>query len=101
MLFALFRDVRRYSDGHDPLHGERGAALAHQLNGEVVNATEEQIALLVEVCTEHTSGKVSSDQTIGVCWDAERLDLPRCRIQPDPQYLSTEAAKVQATASIR
>ena len=27
-LFALFHDSMRLNDGHDPLHGPRGAALA-------------------------------------------------------------------------
>ena len=41
---------------------------------------------------EHTDGTISDDPTIGCCWDADRLDLPRVGMQPDPALLSTEAA---------
>ena len=31
--------------------------------------------------------------TIQTCWDADRLDLGRVGITPDPSWLCTEAAK--------
>jgi uncharacterized protein len=31
--------------------------------------------------------------TIGVCWDADRLDLTRVGIMPDPEFFSTAAGK--------
>lgn len=92
-LFAAFHDARRINDGHDPDHGKRGAALARELRGKVFEATDEQMKLLAEACVEHTDGKVTSDPTIGACWDSDRLDLPRCGIRPNPALLSTAAAK--------
>ena len=42
---------------------------------------------------EHADGTVSSDPTVGACWDADRLDLPRVGITPRPELFSTEAAR--------
>jgi hypothetical protein len=36
---------------------------------------------------------LKGDPLVGVCWDADRLDLWRVGIKPDPRDLSTEAAK--------
>ena len=35
---------------------------------------------------------MTSDPTVGACWDADRLDLPRVWITPDPALLSTARA---------
>ena len=92
-LFALFHDSMRLNDGRDPLHGPRGAALAGELRGEAFELEEAGIDLLKFACEEHTNGGVSSDATVGVCWDADRLNLWRVGIRPDPRLLSTEAAR--------
>jgi uncharacterized protein len=52
--------------------------------------------LLVTACSRHTCGSVSADPTIGTCWDADRLDLARFGIVPDPELLSTAAARSPA-----
>ena len=49
--------------------------------------------LLEFACEEHTNGGVDSHPTVGVCWDADRLNLWRVGIRPDPRWLSTEAAR--------
>ncbi len=97
LLFAAFHDSRRFSDGPDPDHGERGAALARELRGSLYEATDEQMALIEDACIRHTRGEVTTNPTIGACWDADRLDLPRVGIRPDPAMLSTNAAKQLAT----
>jgi uncharacterized protein len=51
------------------------------------------LLVLCEACTYHADGQVSDDPTIGVCWDADRLDLPRVGIGIDRKYLSTAAAR--------
>ena len=51
------------------------------------------MGLLGFACEEHTNGGVGRDLTVGVCWDADRLNLWRVGIQPDPRLLSTEAAR--------
>jgi uncharacterized protein len=94
VLFGLWHDSQRQSDGRDPEHGRRAAGKVKFLGRhDLFDATDEQAALLEEACAGHVDGLVTEDPTIGVCWDADRLDLGRCRITPDPAYLSTEAAK--------
>jgi uncharacterized protein len=92
-LFAALHDARRFSDEQDPEHGPRGAALARKLRGKLFVVSDEQLKTLTRAIAEHSRGHTSSDPTIGCCWDADRLDLPRCGIRPDPDLLSTEAAK--------
>ena len=93
-LFAALHDTQRLNDGHDPLHGRRAAGLATRLHAEgVITATEEQMQVLIPALAAHTDGFVSDDPTVGCCWDADRLDLPRCGIQPNPELLSTIAAR--------
>lgn len=95
-LFSLFHDCRRESDGLDPDHGRRGAEFARQLRGTSLELDDERFALLCLACEGHTDGKVSADPTIGTCWDADRLDLPRVGIIPEPKLLSTAAARERA-----
>jgi uncharacterized protein len=92
-LFALFHDSMRLNDKYDPLHGPRGAALARELRGEPFELEDAEMGLLAFACEEHTNGGVGSDPTVGVCWDADRLNLWRVGIRPNPQFLSTEAAR--------
>ena len=47
---------------------------------------------LDEALRLHSHGHVSADPTIGTCWDADRLHLPRVWIEPDPARFSTTAA---------
>jgi uncharacterized protein len=51
------------------------------------------MGLLAFACEEHTNGGVGPDPTVGVCWDADRLNLWQVGIRPDPRWLSTEAAR--------
>ncbi|CAA9533888.1 MAG: hypothetical protein AVDCRST_MAG05-4667 [uncultured Rubrobacteraceae bacterium] len=92
-LFALFHDSMRFNDGHDPQHGPRGAALARELRGEAFDLGDAEMDLLGFACEEHTNGGVGRDPTLGLCWDADRLNLWRVGIRPDPRLLSTGAAR--------
>jgi uncharacterized protein len=90
-LFALLHDSMRENDGHDPKHGPRAALFAGELHAEgLLPVTPAQLELLQHACNEHTNGFISTDPTVGACWDADRLDLPRVWITPDPALLSTE-----------
>jgi uncharacterized protein len=92
-LFALFHDARRTNENRDPGHGARGADLARQLRSSLPPLTDDQFELLCEACARHTDGHVDSDPTIGVCWDADRLDLWRVGISPMESLLSTVTAR--------
>lgn len=93
-LFAAFHDVCRWSDGHDPDHGTRGAELARQLRGERFDLPDADFAILQFACIHHTSGLQSEDATIGACWDADRLDIWRAGITPVERYMSTPQARM-------
>jgi uncharacterized protein len=94
LLFALLHDTMRLNDARDPEHGPRAAAFAVALHEEgLLAVTDEQLDLLHHACFEHADGTVSTDPTVGVCWDADRLDLPRVGITPRPDLFSTAAAR--------
>lgn len=92
--FGLLHDTRRENEAVDPGHGSRAAAFAEELRGEGALPLEEAgFASLLAALRLHSDGQVSSDRTIGTCWDADRLHLPRVGITPDPALFSTEAAR--------
>jgi uncharacterized protein len=93
LLFALFHDSRRFNEYHDPEHGLRGGELARSMCGRAFDLEPERLELLADACTRHDKGATSSDPTVGVCWDADRLNLWRVGIVPDPRLLSTPGAR--------
>lgn len=96
VLFALFHDSCRWNEHRDPKHGERAALLAEAYFERGRLAVDQAgLELLTAACRGHDQGRVSRDATIGVCWDADRLDLARVGILPSVRFLSTEVAKNQ------
>ncbi len=93
-LFAYFHDSRRINEHQDHGHGKRGAILAQQLRGRFFEATDDEMALLVQACNYHSDGLLDDEITVKTCWDADRLDLGRVNIVPEPRYLCTEAARL-------
>ena len=91
-LFSLFHDAKRENEVEDPGHGQRGAELAEEVHGRYFQLPPERLALLVEACAGHTDVRFSDDPTIGVCFDADRLNLWRVGTTPSARYLSTDAA---------
>ena len=92
-LFSLFHDSMRVNDSIDPMHGPRAAVLARELRSGPFDLGDEEMELLAFACEEHTNGGLGKDQTVGVCWDADRLNLWRVGFEPDPRFLSTAAAR--------
>lgn len=92
-LFAFLHDVKRINDGRDPGHGKRAAEFARSLRGSLITLPGENIELLVFACKHHTAGLTEAHITVQTCWDADRLDLGRAGIKPDPRHLCTSAAK--------
>jgi uncharacterized protein len=92
VLFALFHDSRRMSESHDEGHGLRGAEFARALRGSLVHLRDSDFDLLYEACRLHTDGLTQGEPTLQACWDADRLDLGRVGITPDPGLLCTGAA---------
>jgi uncharacterized protein len=92
-LFAVLHDSRRQNEALDPGHGKRGAELAKSLRGSFFDISDQDFDLLYEACVSHTDGKTESDITVQTCWDADRLDLGRVWIWPNPDHLCTQFAK--------
>lgn len=92
--FGLIHDTRRENEAVDPGHGPRAAAFAGDLREEgALRLGDAAFADLIEALRLHSDGQVSGDPTIGTCWDADRLHLPRVSIVPDPAFLSTRVAR--------
>ncbi len=89
-LFALFHDAMREHDSVDPDHAQRGAELARRLLEGRISA--DRLEVLETACALHDAGCTSTHPTIAACWDADRLNLWRVGVEPDPDLLSTEAA---------
>jgi len=94
-FFALFHDTMRQNEWSDPEHGKRGFELAQALGVEALLTPAQRHKFGLAV-VRHDFGEVESDPTIGCCWDADRLDLPRVGIVPDERLMSTEAGKSAA-----
>jgi len=91
--FGLLHDTRRVNEAVDREHGRRAADFARGLHEEGVLLLDEQrVDTLIEALAQHADGRVSFDPTVGTCWDADRLHLPRVSIRPRPDLFSTRAA---------
>ncbi|MGO9309829.1 MAG: hypothetical protein ACLQDL_12485, partial [Spirochaetia bacterium] len=92
-MFAIFHDSCRKSDGWDPDHGPRGAALAWRMRRRT-GLDDLQIAELVSACEWHTRGpRVDAGPTVLTCLDSDRLDIPRVGMEIQPALLFTAAAR--------
>lgn len=101
-LFALFHDSRRENDLFDDGHGARGAAYAASLRGSAFDLPDDRFELLRYACVWHTDGEHHDDRTIATCWDADRLDLGRVGVIPDPAFMSTDFGReIAAYGSIQ
>lgn len=101
LAFALLHDGWRENELDDPEHGARAAQWLAD-NPRVITGLrpghEKKLSFALE---NHDKGFISDDNTIGACWDADRLDLGRVGITPDPKFFSTEIGKVYAERGIR
>ena len=95
-LFAWLHDARRWNEGTDRLHGQRAADLAEELNGRFFDLDDVRLEHLVTACSGHSDGYTDADVTVQTCWDADRLDLGRIGIRPEPARLCTDAARDRA-----
>lgn len=102
-LFAYLHDRRRENDHTDPGHGARAVKLHEFLQHYVLPGSFPEWGLNVAdkdklhvALRRHDEGLLSLDATIGACWDADRLDLIRVGIVPDPSLMSTDTGKMLA-----
>jgi uncharacterized protein len=97
--FAFLHDSQRYNDGRDPAHGARAADFAVRLRrqGVIDELDHSAFERLCEAMRLHSDGHTTGDATVLACWDADRLDLARVGIQPEPRRLCTDAAREATT----
>ncbi|MCS7000223.1 MAG: hypothetical protein NZ481_05020 [Candidatus Kapabacteria bacterium] len=96
-LFAYLHDACRWNEGDDPDHGKRAGELVRKLVGTYFTLSPEETELLVYACTWHAHGLTEADVTVQTCWDADRLDLGRVGIYPNPRFLCTDVARDRKT----
>ncbi|KAB2836065.1 MAG: hypothetical protein F9K49_02550 [Caedimonadaceae bacterium] len=90
--FAYCHDFCRENDGTDPEHGLRAAnhIEAHREFYKFhFGLSETEVNLLKFACEHHTDMVRSDYEIVNICFDADRLDLPRVGITPDPNYMAT------------
>ena len=93
-LFAYLHDSCRIGDGEDLYHGVRAAEWIDTIRNTLLKSvSDEDIELLKEACRLHTTTQMTGNPTIDACFDADRLDLWRVGITPDPDRLATEKGK--------
>jgi uncharacterized protein len=91
--FAWLHDSCRRNEYHDADHGARAGELAVEVNDRLLHLKLDELRLLVAACEGHSSGRPGGNPTVQTCWDADRLDLGRVGIRPDPRRLCTPAAR--------
>ena len=97
-LFSFLHDCARWDDGEDPEHGYRAGKLARVLNGDLFHLEQGELDVLVEALEGHDLIRWHGHPTIATCWDADRIDLSRVGVRPDPRFLCTEPGKRMALA---
>ena len=110
-LFAIFHDSHRQDDDEDPQHGPRAAAWLAQLrSGDmtahgaceatrqvIVALTHAEFSNLHQACLLHTGSRHHPDATVAACFTADRLDLSRVGIRPDPAWMPVPTHLVDDT----
>ena len=88
--FAYLHDSCRLNDNGDHQHGLRAAEFAGTLR-EVIDLELTDFRKLLTALDGHSYGyQRGFDKTILACWDADRLDLLRVNVQPDPLRMCTK-----------
>jgi uncharacterized protein len=93
-LFAALHDTQRQDEYSDPDHGNRAEDLARKMRDKgVIVLDNSPFELLCYALGDHDRGSVSDDPTVAICWDADRLTLPRVGIQPKKTLMSSAPVK--------
>lgn len=98
--FAFLHDSCRLNDDDDPDHGPRAAEFATTLRSTLITELDVvEFRQLLQALDGHSYGYVKGfPNAVRACWDADRLDLPRVGIRPDPQRMSTKPGAEMARA---
>lgn len=89
--FAYLHDSERKDNGEDIAHGIRASILVDAIRDtELFFLSDSQIKKLKRACELHTIEHRTGDNTIDICFDADRMDLLRVGIKPVPDKMATE-----------
>ena len=100
-LFAYLHDKWRVDNWEDLEHGKRAAENLPVLRSTLLAwLTDDEFELLRTACKLHTVCHSTGNPTIDACFDADRLDLMRVCITPDPEKMATERGKQYAANSM-
>lgn len=93
--FAYLHDSQRHNDNHDPMHGHRAADFATRQRraGVIAELSDREFEHLCEAMRLHSDGHTVGEPAILACWDADRLDLGRVGIEPEPDRLCSAPAR--------
>ena len=90
-FFAYLHDKCRLNDWADLEHGVRSADMLPTIRDTILkDFTDEEVALLEKSCRYHTTEHRTGIPTVDICFDADRLDLGRVGIVPNPKLMATE-----------
>lgn len=90
-FFAYLHDKCRIDNWKDIEHGVRAAEMLPTIKDTILkDFTDEEFSLLERACRFHTTERHTGNPTIDVCFDADRLDLGRVGIIPNPKLMATE-----------
>lgn len=96
--FAYLHDSCREDDAYDEEHGPRAAEMIKSIRTTLLAyLSDEEFELLTQACRHHTTMPKSGNPTVDACFDADRLDLWRVGIEPDPPRMATERGAYIAT----
>lgn len=93
VLFALLHDHMRIDEGWDHGHGPRAVKNMQKFRNKYFEIDQLGWNSLERAIDGHSDGGLHATPLVKVCWDADRLDLGRVDIMPDPLYLCTNTAK--------
>lgn len=97
ILFGFLHDHMRQNDSLDEQHGPRAAQALYDIADTLLSdLSEEEFELLHTACELHTESDGVGDPTVDACFDADRLDLGRVHIVPDPDRMCTETGQYLA-----
>ena len=89
--FAYLHDKCRIDNYVDLEHGVRAADMLLTIRDTILkDLTDEEFALLEKACRYHTTERRTENPTIDICFDADRLDLERVGIVPNPTLMATK-----------
>lgn len=89
--FAYLHDKCRIDNYSDFEHGARAAKMLYDIRNSILSELDdEEFSLLEAACCLHTTTHKTGNLTIDICFDADRLDLNRVGIIPEPRRMATE-----------